>query len=318
MAAKPEDELIAVAMVSWRSRDALRESLPALEALRESFSLELALVDNASGDGSLEEAQRLAPWARLLANPQNAGFARASNQAAAVTRAPWLLFLNPDARIAPGDLRRLLEALVARPQAAAAGPSLFDRRGRLWPSAYADINALNYWTYFSLIAPLWRGWRAWVAGPLRKLGVGRRTRRADWLMGACLLVRRSAFEQAGGFPEAYHLYCEDAELGWRLRQFGWESLYVPEARAVHTQGHSSAQAKAQTRAALFRSLRLYGQRCRGEAWIRSVGRSARLDMRLRLAIVTVLEWIGLCQGALAERRAAFREILEIWAARGGP
>ncbi|MCX7011930.1 MAG: glycosyltransferase, partial [Candidatus Sumerlaeota bacterium] len=111
LALETSREPLAVALVAWRSRATLPMGLGALRELRREFDLELAIVDNASGDGTADEARRLAPWATVVENPANLGFARASNQAASLTRAPWLLFLNPDAGMEAADARRLIEAL---------------------------------------------------------------------------------------------------------------------------------------------------------------------------------------------------------------
>ena len=303
---------LAVAMVAWRSRATLPMSLGALRSLRREFDLDLAIVDNASGDGTADEARRLAPWATVVENPENVGFARASNQAASLTRAPLLLFLNPDAGIGVADVRRLTEALNRRPRAAAAAPVLFDRHGRLWPSGAADPGPWRYWLHYSLIGPACRRLRSFAGTALRGLGFGLETRPVDWLMGACLLVRRSAFEEAGGFPDSYFLYSEDAELGFRFRQRGYENLYVGAARALHDQGASAEQSKAETRVAFFRSLRLYGQRCRDSAWLRGMRRSIVCDMRLRLAWVAAVRPFHRRRDALAARRAAYEKILDLW------
>jgi N-acetylglucosaminyl-diphospho-decaprenol L-rhamnosyltransferase len=312
MATESEPGLISVIVVSWQSRDTLGLCLGAVSRLRDELGAELVLVDNASDDGSLEASRRLAPWGRFVANTENVGFARACNQAAELARAPWLLFLNPDARIEPPDLKILLDAMAESPMAAAAGPSLVGKRGRLWPSAYNAPDAWNYWAYYSLFSPVWRRLYAALAPLADRLGFRRAPRACGWLMGACLLARRSVFTEAGGFPEAYHLYCEDAELGLKLRTMGHEVLYVPQARAVHEHGRSAARAPAETRAALFESLRLYGRRCRDGDWLGAVGRAVRLDMRARLALILLLRLLRPGFDSDRSRRETYRSILKAW------
>ncbi|MCX7016645.1 MAG: hypothetical protein NTW86_29495, partial [Candidatus Sumerlaeota bacterium] len=201
----------------------------------------------------------------------------------------------------------------SRPRAAAAAPALFDRHGRFWPSGASDPGPWRYWLHYSLFGPACRRLRSVAGAALRGLGFGLRTRPVDWLMGACLLVRRSAFDAAGGFPECYFLYSEDAELGFRFRQLGFENLYVGAARALHDQGSSAEQSKAETRVAFFRGLRLYGQRCRDGAWLRAMRRSIVWDMRLRLALIAWVRLVHRQPGAADARRAAYQKILDLWA-----
>ncbi len=304
---------LAIATALWNSAEELPAYCAAANALRARFAISLTLVDNASSDGSAEIARRLAPWARVIANADNRGFAAACNQALQGDDSPLALFLNPDARIAPDALAALAAALDSDRRAAAAGPALVDARGRVWPSApRRELGPRGYWAQYSLLAPLWR--RIWgaAAGRARSLAPAAKPRPAAWLMGACLLARREAFDAAGGFPEAYHLYCEDAELGKRLRASGATLLYVPAAEAFHAHGASSAKAPGESAVALFRALRLYADRNLAPREAEALARRVRLDMRLRMALSGIAHRARPRDGGARTRRAVCRRILAIW------
>ena len=296
---------ITIVLVGWQSRAALAHNLPLLRSLYDQFDSAVIVVDNASDDGTVEFLESEASWIEVIANQENVGFARACNQGARLTDSEYLLFLNPDAILASADLRLLLRELAANEKAAIAAPALLNEDERLYPSAHADPNPANYWLTHSLISPLWRKARALFPS-------NSHTARADWVMGACLLVRRAAFNALGGFPEAYFMYSEDTELCLNLRRAGWKILYVPEAHCEHSHGGSSRQASLRTRVELFRSLRLYGERCRNASWLSAMGKCVRADMAMRLFITQLIQSVYPKFDRQATRRKAFRAIAEIW------
>lgn len=212
-----------VVVVTHRSAEHLPHALRALPA-----DGHVVVVDNASDDASVEVARRAG--ATVVANRTNAGFGAAANQGAAMGRAPFVLFLNPDARIEPEAVHRLVGELVARPSLGAVGPRLRHpdgaRQRARWP--------------FPSSAETWR----WALGGRRRRPLGHDHGGADggFVVGACLLVRRTAFEEVGGFDVRYWLYAEEADLCRRLRDAGHEVDVVAEAEAVHVGGASGPPA----------------------------------------------------------------------------
>jgi glycosyltransferase involved in cell wall biosynthesis/GT2 family glycosyltransferase len=215
-ATAPEVDVVIVTFGSARHVAGALTSLP-------SWARPL-VVENGSHDGGADVAR--AAGAAVVENRDNLGFAAAANQGAAQGEAPYVLFLNPDARIEEGDLRTLVARLQADATAAAVGPRLShadgaSQRGR-WP--------------FPSSGETWR----WAVGlRLRApLAIDDGGEEGGFLTGACLLVRREAFRQVGGFDLRYWLYGEEADLCWRLRQAGWGVHLVPEAAALHVGGAS--------------------------------------------------------------------------------
>lgn len=206
-------------VVTFESADRLESCLDSVRGHTQVF-----VVDNASADRSAEIAE--AAGARVARNVDNRGFAAAANQGAALGRADLILFLNPDATLASRDLALLIGALDD-PSVGAAGPRL----------VRSDGSEQRAWWPFPSPALAWR----------EALGLERlRTRRpaadgsVDFVVGACLLVRRDAFERLGGFDERFWLYGEEADLCRRLRDSGLRVVHVPAARALHVGAASSA------------------------------------------------------------------------------
>jgi N-acetylglucosaminyl-diphospho-decaprenol L-rhamnosyltransferase len=88
-----------------------------------------------------------------------------------------------------------------------------------------------------MFAPGNRFTRSYQQAHLEEAGAGVQT--VDWVSGACFMTRRSAFEQVGGFDEAYFMYAEDVDLCWRLGRVGWQVAYVPAAEVTHVQAVST-------------------------------------------------------------------------------
>jgi GT2 family glycosyltransferase len=230
---------VAVAVVSWNTRDLLERCLRSLEPDVRSGLAQVSVVDNGSTDGSPELVRERFGWATLEEPGENLGYGRAVNLVAERTDTPWLAASNADVELEPGALARLLAA-AREPGVGAAAPRLILPDGSTQHSVYGFANfpsllAFNTGVY-RLIPGL--GDRLLVEGRWDAT----RTRTVPWALGALLLLRREAFETAGGFDPAQWLYAEDVDLGWRLGKAGWRIVYEPGARVHHASGAAARQA----------------------------------------------------------------------------
>jgi len=233
-----------VVIVSFRSRELLRECLHSLRERPPLRPLRVFVVDNASGDGTVELVRGEFAWVDLVAAPRNLGFAAASNLAIRRGDGEYVLALNPDTRVLDGSLDRLLELMDARPEIGVCGCRLLRPDGSLDHAARrAFPTLLGTIGHFS---GLGRGERApralaqyrlpWVeSGPV------------DAVNGAFMLMRRRALDEVGLFDEGYWMYFEDLDLCYRFHQAGWVVWYEPSATVVHVKHGSSGD---------FRSARL--------------------------------------------------------------
>ena len=207
---------------------------------------EAVVVDNASSDGSASLVEAF-PSVTLIRNSKNVGFGRGVNQGVAACTAPLVLVMNPDCELQPGATARLQAQLEAHDACAIVAPRVVNPDGSLQGNARGDPDMLT--GLFGRSSRL----RAWLPLlPVAQRNVlsdeaiarGAPSVVVDWLSGACILMRRSAFEAVGGFDAGYFMYWEDADLCRRLRARGYHVRYVPGASAVHRVGHSSRTARA--------------------------------------------------------------------------
>ena len=250
---------VTAIVVNYNAGDELREALASIARELGARPWEGFVVDNASKDGSAAIAHEFAPHVTLIANTVNVGFGRGVNQGLARARAPFVLIMNPDCRLQPGAVSTLEEELRRQPRCAIAGPRILDPDGSVQGSARGDPDMFT--GFFGRSAAL-RRLLPWLPVARRNVvdpsvPAGAPSRAVDWLSGACVLARRDALAEAGGFDERYFLYWEDADLCRRLRARGYEVRYVPAASAVHRVGHSSRTARAPSVRAFHESAYLY-------------------------------------------------------------
>ena len=206
-----------------------------LEALKRhtdpSLIEEIILVDNGSEDGTREYLATL-DGCTVIRNERNLGFAKACNQGAKASTSPWLLFLNNDTEPQPGWLEPLLDILVVDPAVAAAGSKLLYPDGTIQHAGIIIANDRQ------LPDPLRAGNNC--VGQPADAPKANRPARFQALTAACLLVRKDAFEAAGGFDEGYWNGYEDVDLCFKLGQLGWELVYQPASVVVHHESKSGA------------------------------------------------------------------------------
>lgn len=218
------DAPAAVVVLNYNGRHLLPACLENLARL--TTTVEVVVADNGSTDGSLDYLRDHHPAVRVLAFGRNLGFAGGYNQALADITRPWVVLLNNDAVLEPTWLDRLLAYASHSPRAAILGGKLLFSRasGRVLQSAGASFTDAG--TAFEI------GWGQPDAGQFQQPGpVGA-------IPGAALLVRRSVWDELGGFDPAYNFYLEDVDLCWRAWLRGHEVMYVPEAVAQHAYGAS--------------------------------------------------------------------------------
>jgi len=253
-----EAPTIAVVVVSFETRTTLLDGLTALES-NAGIAIETLVVDNASHDGSPEAVRARFPRVRVVANAQNVGFARACNQGVRETRAPLVLFLNPDATLEPGALAALASPLEARPRVGIAGPRTRSSNGDIQVSTGPDLSLASEWRQRRLVRGVVHRVPHALAAAEARHAV---EHEPDWVSGACLLARREAFLAVGGFDEGFFLYEEDADLCRRVRAAGWQVVFTPTAEVRHARGLSMARAPERSRIEYHRShLRYYARHC---------------------------------------------------------
>lgn len=202
-----------VVIVTFDSASYLRGALEALPT-----DVNVFVVDNASRDHSADVAERFG--ATVVRGRVNAGFGAASNRGVGLGSAELVLFLNPDAVIHADALKRLVEVVHDDPQIGVVSPRLVHPDGSPQRVQWPYPSATGAWREALGLAP------------------GGENASAGFVIGACFLVRREAFEAVGGFDARFWLYGEEADLCKRIADLGWTIHRVPSAVAVHVGGAS--------------------------------------------------------------------------------
>jgi N-acetylglucosaminyl-diphospho-decaprenol L-rhamnosyltransferase len=229
---------IDVVIVSYKCEALLRDCLSSLLDNPPDGPLTVHVVDNASDDGTAEMVAREFPGVQLTVNPANAGFSRANNPALAHGEAPYALVLNPDTRITPGALQRLVDVMESRPRVGIAGPRLELEDGSLDHASRRSfptpLSALGHFTGI--------GRREGAAGRLADYRAPEvESGPVDAVNGAFMLIRRAALERVGAFDTRYWMYMEDLDLCYRFAEAGWTTWFEPEARVIHIKAGTSGK-----------------------------------------------------------------------------
>ncbi|MWB99234.1 glycosyltransferase family 2 protein [Agromyces seonyuensis] len=272
-------ERILIVTVAYDSDAVLPTFLDSVSAAT-SAPVALAVADNAASDSTRRIAEQYGAGYLALDNP---GYGTAANAAVRAfgAEADWVLVANPDVTLGPGSLDVLAAVGVADPAIGSLGPLITDADGTVYPSARQlprIVSGAGHVVFRNL----------WPSNPFsaayRRANEAPVDRDAEWLSGACLLIRRTAFDEVGGFDEGYFMYFEDVDLGARLLEAGWRNHYAPAAAVVHTGAHSTAKSMTKMSLAHHESAsRFLQRRYRGPAYlpVRLVLRAA-IGLRARL------------------------------------
>jgi N-acetylglucosaminyl-diphospho-decaprenol L-rhamnosyltransferase len=206
-------------------------------------TVEVIVVDNASEDDSVNILHREFPWAHIIANRENLGFIRGSNQGIRASQGRYVLLLNPDTEVVGNALSLMVSYMEEHPQVGALGPQLLNTNGsvqssrRRFPTlttAFLESTILQQWFPRNRVLDTY-----YISDQPDDV-----IQEVDWVVGACILLRRKALEQVGLLDESVFMYSEELDWCRRAKSAGWSVVYLPTARVIHHKGKSSEQAVA--------------------------------------------------------------------------
>jgi N-acetylglucosaminyl-diphospho-decaprenol L-rhamnosyltransferase len=271
---------LAVVIVNFNTGAWLGRSLDSLERSRGDLRVDVIVIDNASADRSADAAEGRS-GVRLVRNDMNRYLSPAWNQGAALTDAPYLLFLNPDTEWWSGTVADLVGVAAGDPTAGIVGPLLRNPDGTVYPSGRRFpglLEGLGH-AFVSLVARENRFSRHYRMDDWDRATA----RTVDWVSGAAMLMPRAAFDAVGGFDEAFPLYAEELDIATRLRDAGWHVVFTPAAEVIHAVGVSTGGDRRPHRLVVMHSDSLfrYYTRHRAQGWRRVTLPAVWLALRAR-------------------------------------
>lgn len=228
-----------IIIINYNSTDYTLRCIDSVKDKLNSFKNRIVVIDNNSVDNPDRILEKY-PDINLSINSKNLGFGKAINLALEKTTSEYIILLNPDSLVLDHSFYTILNYLNENTQIAVAGPKILDGDGRLQGSARRFP---TIWTsMFGRKSPLTK---LFPNNPITKReficfnGQKSKPQTVDWISGACMVIRRKAIMQVGGFDDGFFMYWEDADLCKRLKDAGWSIIYYPQTQVYHHIGKSS-------------------------------------------------------------------------------
>lgn len=258
---------LAIVIVNYNTRDVLRNCLHSVHASRGSLSFRTIVVDNHSTDGSADMVRTEYPWAQVIVCDHNGGYAYANNiglRAASfgIGAAPeslprYALLLNPDTVLDPDVLNTMLAFMDADPTVGVVGPKLVREDGSLDKACRRSFPTPLVSLYrFSGLSKLFPKSRRFGQYNVTYLDCNTEAE-VDAVVGAFMLMRREALEQAGLLDEAFFMYGEDLDLCYRIKERGWRIIYHPQVTVLHLKGAASRKASTRSIIAFYDAMGIF-------------------------------------------------------------
>ncbi len=226
---------VSIVLVNHNGKKLIRDCLSSVYERTKQIDFEVIVMDNASSDESARIVRSAFPQVRVIESDTNLGFSGGCNLGARSAVGEYLLFLNPDTVLIENSIKALKDFLDAHPHAGAVGPRMAFADGTFQLSA-GQLPNLFIELKDKAVYSAARRWRMGVA-PLLDWMYGN-TKVVGWLTGACLMVRREAFQKVSGFDEDLFMYFEDKDICKRLSEAGWQVVYYPATTVLHLLGGS--------------------------------------------------------------------------------
>jgi GT2 family glycosyltransferase len=280
---------LSIIIVNWNSSDYLQKCIASVLEWTSNVDFEILVIDSASFDGVDKMLRQHYPEVRFIQSDTNLGFAKANNVAFRKSTGTHILFLNPDTELIGPAINILYNYLQTLPKAGAIGCKLLNGDRSVQTSCIQAFPTLLNQTLNSEFLqtrfpnmPIW-GMRSLFCATDEPAEV-------EMISGACLMLKRSLFEQVGLFSEEYFMYAEDLDLCYKIRKASYLNYYIPSASVIHFGGGSTAKSPSDfsvvmMRESIWRFLkknrgRIYGTAYRASIAVSAIGRLLLLMMLL--------------------------------------
>jgi GT2 family glycosyltransferase len=248
---------LSIVILNWKVKDLLHKCLVSIYQYTSNISFEIFVVDNDSGDGSVEMVRQEFPNVTVIANSQNIGFAAGNNQAIKQTKGDFILLLNPDTELIDNSLAKMVEIMKANRQIGVLGPRLSNsdhslqssvRRFPTFRSQALIMLKLQH------VFPSLPALRSYLAVDFDY----QLDQFVDQVMGAAFMISREVLEKVGLLDERYFIWFEEVDYCRRVKDANYNVAYTAQAALIHHGGESFAQVFRPAKQKMFNaSMRKY-------------------------------------------------------------
>ncbi|MDE2311512.1 MAG: glycosyltransferase family 2 protein [Patescibacteria group bacterium] len=281
---------LSIIILSFKSKDHLAVLLPSIFASEgvnfnnsaDGYSAEVIVVDNGSGDGTIQWLQATSYKLQAIQNINN-GFAAGNNIGIKRATGKYILLLNPDTKVGPETFKTMLDFMESRPDVGISGCKLIKANGELDLACRRRFP--NPWNSFKrLFLKDNRDYNYSNVDENQSMEV-------DSVVGAFLLIQKSVIDKIGLLDESFFMYGEDLDWCWRCKQAGFKVWYYPKVTAFHYKGESSKKAPFKMLKAFHDSMWIFYQKRYADSyfflfnWLIWLGIYSRLSALLVVNLV---------------------------------
>ncbi len=301
---------VSIIIVNWNTKKLLLDCICSIYETVKNLSFEIRLIDNASGDGSVEAVKQNYPGVKIIQNKKNLGFAAANNIALERMCGRYALLLNTDTILTNGAVKNLFDFMEKNQNAGMACGQLLNQDGSKQNSIANFPGILSLLCNESLLQILFPGK---FPGKRREY---KKPVKVDSCIGACLMVRKKAMDEVGLLDKRYFFFFEETDWAYRMKQSGWKIYLVPSAGIFHIQGQTVGH-NAGSRIMFYRSRYIYFKKWRPRSYP-----FVRRIIFVRLLINTILSLVGvvatLGMHASIKKKLSVYSRLILWHRAGCP
>jgi GT2 family glycosyltransferase len=232
---------VSINIVHYNTPRLLRQTLLGIQRAAPKLNYEVIVVDNNPKMPVSDQIRKEFPEVKVVVTDYNMGFGQGVDQAFKIAKGKYLLVSNPDISMLPGSLEKLVQYLDQNPKAGIVGSQLKNPDGQIQMSCYRFAEPKTVLYRRLPFVKKFTSAQEHLKEYLMSDWDHSMTRDVDYLLGACMLVRREALEQVGSFDPNFFLYFEEQDLCRRFWKKGWRVVYHPASVMVHYHRRESAE-----------------------------------------------------------------------------
>lgn len=225
---------VSIIIVNYNTKELTLQTIASVFEKTADINFEVIVVDNASTDGSTEAIEKTFPEVKLIKSNENLGFGRANNLGATIASGRNLLFLNPDTLLVNNAVKILSDYLDLHESVGVCGGNLYDAEMKPASSYHLSFSPL----LFDINSILSKKLFPLIYGKNYTFNHTGKHKKVAHIVGANMMIRKSIFDQVGGFDKEYFMYREETELNYRVYKKGYNTMSIPEAKIIHLESKS--------------------------------------------------------------------------------